>query len=421
MRARRRRRVAGAALVSVASLSANLAYADEPRLPIEPRVMHEPGDEVQVIDAFEDGSPPEVNVSLGFVENVRWATIDERDANGKTRATLTDAETRSLLLPRLDVGLYHDLAFYAAMPITLSRVSSLGSSASKTVQDGSGSDLFAVPFRTPDRSGPDYLALGAEADAVNQTRKASFPTWLIGAEVRIPIGESLHACDEKAPTGQVACAAPADTNRNGKTDPGEPAGIHALSPGAGRGTVGLELHSYVARRVHYAEPYAGARGVFEFPVGTSDFARVAQAGGGRPPIVLEATAGTMFIPWENRERFSRVTLDARVAVAAHTEGPDATELYDALGSTIAASVRTPSSGTTPFTGLTRAAAFASGRVSGEAIWQSGPYVKLSFLVAGGYESDHALALPDPAIASVPDFESRVRFSLDLGGRGVFMF
>ncbi len=410
------------AIVALAgfSLQARDAHADEPHLPIEPRVMHEPGDVVNVIDAFEDGGLPEVNVSLGFVESVRWSTIDERDTSGKTIATVTDGETRSSLLPRIDLGLYHDFAFYTAMPITLSYVANLAGTAG-TIKGNDGAALFTVPFRSPDRSGPDYLALGLETDVTNQMRHAGLPTWLVGAEVRIPIGESMHACDEKSPSTEVLCAAPSDVNRNGKTDPGEPAGIAPLTPGAGRGTVGLEIHSFVSRRIHYVEPYGGARGVFEFPVGSSAFALVASEGGGRPPIVVEAALGTLLIPWENREKFSRVTFDARVAVSAHTEGAEATELFDALGSSIAASVRTPRDGVPAFTGVTRAGAFATGRLSGEAIWQSGPYVKLSFLVAGGYESDHALALPDAAIAAVPDFASRLRFSLDLGGRGVFMF
>src|SRR5512140_3511418 len=55
---------AGAALALV--LDGAQARADEPRNASEPRVMLEPGEVVNVIDAFDEGNPFDLNISLGF-------------------------------------------------------------------------------------------------------------------------------------------------------------------------------------------------------------------------------------------------------------------------------------------------------------------------------------------------------------------
>src|SRR5262245_43898435 len=49
-----------------ASLVPVTALADEPRSSTEPRVMLEPGDVTNVIDAFDDGDRFDANISLGF-------------------------------------------------------------------------------------------------------------------------------------------------------------------------------------------------------------------------------------------------------------------------------------------------------------------------------------------------------------------
>ena len=418
-------KAAFAACCALAALP-SFAFADEPYLPVEPRVMHEPGEVVDVADAFDRGVPFQVHIALAFMETVRWAAIDHHDTTGKVLDTLLYRGTASSLVPRIDVGLYHDLAFYISMPITLSATYTISTTKNATSVSGpDGENLFTLPFHSPDRSGPEWLAAGFDTDIFNQMRKASFPTWLLGAEVRIPVGVSLHACNVSSPMGEVACAAPGDINRNGKTDPGEPKGITQESAGNSRGTVGLELHSFISRRIHFFEPYAGVEGVVEVPLGNSDFSLVKQAGGGIPPVILEGSIGTLLIPWEDREHFSRVTLDMRVSASAHTSGPEATELYDALGSSSATSIRAPIAGAIPFSGVTRVAAFPAGRIATEATWQSSKYIKLSVNIRGGYEGNHSLTVPDSTNAAyrsaIAGFDSRSRFTLDVGAKAVVMF
>ena len=97
------------------------------------------------------------------------------------------------------------------------------------------------------------LALGLELDIFNQARDPSKPTWLFGAEVRLSVGDSMHACDSAG-----LCAAPSDINRNQKHDNDfEGTDVSARQAGVTRGTIGLEGHTILSKRIKYIEPYGG--------------------------------------------------------------------------------------------------------------------------------------------------------------------
>jgi hypothetical protein len=424
----RARVVVAAAALSLVCSSATAAEHDasfpqgnEPVLDSEPRVMREPGDVVDVIDAFDDRDPFDIDITLGFGFTSRHAALVSGD---KTIGSF--AETTAHLLPRIDVGLYKDLAFYATLPIVLSdarAIASLG--GTKSITGRGGEALSPLPFRPPNRSGADYLALGLDVGITNQARVTRVPTWMAGAEVRLPLGSSLHACNSSPATGQVKCASPGDADRDGKADAGEPSDTRELAPGVGRGTVGVEVHTYVSRRVHYVEPYAGAHGLFEVPVGTSVLAQAKKAGGGSPPVELGLGAGSLFIPWENRERFGRLSFDVRADLVVRTAGVDHAEVFDALGASTAASLRGAS-----FAGATRVAAFPAGRLGTAAIWQSSRYVKLSMGAALAYAGDHRIALAGSSNSTAPSalvadggavLGVVQSLTFDFAARGVVMF
>ena len=315
-----RRRWLRAALGILASISAaSVALADEPHLGSEPRVMREPGEVVDVIDAFDEADPFDIDFSFGFGFSTRRGTVVQG-----SRSIGSFAETTARLFPRVDVGLYKDLAFYGALPLVLSDARAVVSDTGKAfdVIGAKGETVARLPFRSPNRSGADHLALGIDAGILNQARNPKLPTWMAGAEVRIPIGSSLHACNSAPATGQLKCANAGDQNRDGKRDSRDPADVSELAPGVGRGTVGIEAHTFLSRRVQFVEPYGGIRGVFEIPIGASDLALASKAGGGRPPIEIGAALGVLFIPWENREHFGRLTFDVRTDVTFRTAGAD---------------------------------------------------------------------------------------------------
>jgi hypothetical protein len=173
-------------------------------------------------------------------------------------------------------------------------------------------------------------------------------------------------------------------------------------PGVSRGVTGLELHTYLSRRVKYIEPYGGFRALLEFPTSDSDYGSVDFKGSlvSHPPLRGTMLVGLNVIPWEIRDRFQRVTLDFRFTGTYVSEGRDYSELYDALGSSDAPSLRAPmyseymanrdptTSGTAGsvvnpasrpvyFTGLTDVQQHGTYSLSASFTWQAGEYVKFN--------------------------------------------
>jgi hypothetical protein len=436
------------------------AQADEPRSATEPYVMMESGEVTNVIDAFDDGDVFDLNISLGFDYATKSATILRETSirgPGLTSGGYTSnlmnvanySETTSRLVPRLDIGIYKDLAAYIKLPIVLSNsreltaVEANGSdpgtaNAQDVVLAGAPADgrLFSLPFKSPDRSGLDYIGVGLQLDILSQARDRTKPTWFLGVEGRFSVGEPMHACNEnpgavRGGTGtQVKCAAVSDVNRNGQRDNDfEGEGLSARDPGVSRGTIGLEVRTMMSKRIKYVEPYGGFTALFEFQQDASDYAltNVQSSIVNRPPIVGTVTAGLMIIPWENREKFGRLTFDTRIEGTYHSEGRDYSELFDALGSSDAPTMRNPqfagfeanpsfdreaclatgnpaqcsqsvvdaNSQKTYFTGLTDVQAYGSIRISGSATWQASEYVKFTFGMGFRHDQAHGISADQP--------------------------
>jgi hypothetical protein len=438
--------LAGAGVL-LSALTTRVARADEPRNVTEPRVMLEPGEVVNVIDSFDDGDPFDLNISLGFDYSSKSARI-LRDSviakpglttGGYTAHTLNVAnyaETNARLSPRIDVGLYKDIALHFTLPIILSNTRSLsqvdGRATSAAALAGApGETLFSVPFNAPTRSGLEHIAVGLDFNILNQARDRSKPTWLFGFEGRFSVGTPMHACNDKQTAGQVKCADPSDINRNGKSD-GQYEGtdVKERSPGVTRGTIGLEVHTLMSKRMKYIEPYGGFTALFEFQQSSSDYGLtdLTQSLINHPPLHGTMMLGMMVIPWENREKSGRLTFDVRMAGTYHSEGRDYSELFDALGSSSAASMRNPvwagyqanpafsesgctdndpstpclprsvvneGSQKTYTTGLTDVSAYGSYRLSGSVTWQVGEYVKFNFGLGFRHDQAHVITADAP--------------------------
>jgi len=454
----KRKAIAVPAALLMATLASS-ARADEPFKLGEPRVLSEPGEVTDVVDAFDGEDVFDLHLTIGYQytfksSNIRRETnisnqqnlmLSTGDFTASNMNVAKYEENTSRLNTRVDIGLYHDIALYFRMPIILSNDRKLTDlSGSAGVQNvvlaggpndydtltGQPSNLFGLPFNSPSRSGIEYLAVGTDFGFMNQFRDSTKPTWMAGFEVRLGIGEPMHACNANPPPGQMRCAYPSDVNRNGKVDTPEPltqadegsfsAGQNR-SPGVTRGTTGLELHSTISRRIKYIEPYAGFRTLFEFPQAKSDFGQTDLKGSlvNHPPLQGWVFAGLQVIPWEQREQFQRVTFDGRFGASYRSEGRDYSELFDALGSSNAASIRTPtyaafmkgpnamnpsvvdpSSQHVYFTGITDVSAYMGMQVSASVTWQAGEYIK--FTAGGGYtrEQSHIITADQPCN---PDF------------------
>jgi hypothetical protein len=356
----------------------------------------------------------------------------------------TFEENTSRLNTRADIGIYRDVALFLRMPIILSndrKLTDLSGSAGQqnVVLAGGPADsgpLFTLPFKSPQRSGIEYLAVGMDIGLMNQSRDRTKPTWVAGFEARFGVGEPMHACNAalaNAPVGSPPqCAYPSDVNRNGVRNdvPGiEESGREGVPPaGVSRGTTGLEFHTFISKRIKYIEPYSGFRALFEFPQAKSDFGSIDLKGSlvNHPPLQGWVYAGLQIIPWEQREQFQRVTFDGRIGASYRSEGRDYSELFDALGASSALSLRRPAyasykadpsnptgsvvdtgSQQVFFAGITNVSAYASIRASLSVTWQAGEYIK--FTAGGGLTREQSHFITG-AVACNSDYSGDVRQS-----------
>lgn len=427
-----RRYLHGRSWLTCSALAAALvpvqAHADEPRLPTEPAVMREPTEIVQVADAFDDNDPFDLHLSLGYQSTWSSGRIYRENAirqpglttGGYTTSNLNVAKYEhrvTRLNTRADIGIYKDVALIVRMPVILSDnrelkgVDGSGDAAAQTValRGAPGEQLFSLPFKSPTRSGIEYLAVGLDFGVMNQARDPSKPTWVIGVEGRFNIDEPMHACNANPSSGQVKCADPSDIDRNGVSD-GEFENNFSGSrkPGVSRGVTGLEGHIYLSRRVKYVEPYGGFRALFEFQNGSSDYGLtdVQAALVNHPPLRGTMLVGMAIMPYEVRDQHQRLTVDLRFEGTYVSEGRDYSPLFDALGSSSAYSLRSPrfaeyqanpNFGKTPSapysvvdprservftTGITDVQAHGVYTFSSSVTFQAGEYVK--FNVGGSY-------------------------------------
>jgi hypothetical protein len=258
---------------------------------------------------------------------------------------------------------------------------------------------------------------------MNQFRHPARPNWVVGVEGRFNVSQAMRACNENPAAGQVKCAYDADINRDGTPDDlgssfdelaGEPEGNFSgeRSPGVSKGTTGLEFHAYVSKRIRYIEPYTGVAALFEFQGKDTAYGPFNLEGSlvNHPPLRGTLIAGLAVIPWEQPENYRRIALDFRVRGTYVSEGRDYSELFDALGSSDAYSLRQPnftdytanipdggslddldpnapsvidtSSNRVHFTGLTDVQQHGDYEVRAQFTWQASRYVK--FDVGGAW-------------------------------------
>jgi hypothetical protein len=451
-------------------LLTSLSHAEEPKKVSEPSVLREPSEVVQVVDAFDDDDLFDLNLSLGYESTWTSAKILRESSltdagfsdGGYSRANLNVAQYSqrvSRLNPRADIGVYKDIALIVRLPIILSDDRQLkglsGSDANQTfaLAGAPGEQLFSLPFKSPTRSGIEYLAIGIDASPMNQARDATKPTWLIGIEGRFDVSEPMHACSQSTAilnknsglpatgqTSELSCANYSDINRNGVGDGTEYQAPVAGSlegtfkggrkAGVSRGVTGLEAHTIVSRRVKYIEPYGGFRALFEFQNSSSDYGATDLKGSlvNHPPLKGTMIFGLNVIPWEVREAFQRLAFDIRFTGMYVSEGRDYSELFDALGSSDASTLRypnfnayqprdgiagnpsvvNPSSQKVYFTGLTDVQQHGVYTLSASVNWQAGQYVK--FNVGAGYTLTQAHFITFDQACN-PDFSN------DLGAAG----
>lgn len=399
--------------------AAPAARADEPIADDAPRILDEVGEATTVVDAFDRGDPFDFHVFAAFEQSWKNAKI-RRETNlaqpglatgGFTPATENVAsysQSKSVVRVGVDVGLFRDLALVFRVPIILADARELGDLDGSTknpqrLLDPNGQPLFSVPFKSPTRSGIDYLELGLDWAALNQQRDRSKPTWVIGVAGQFGVGSSLHACSQPGGSAAPSCPDPANPSVN-------------RDPGISRGMWGLRAHTTISKRYGYVEPYSGLAMLAEFPQDRGDWGTPQTYKGSllvRPPVVGTLKIGVEVVPWERRENFQRLVTDVHVEGLYHSAGREYSELFDALGSSTAGTLRSanptayvpdpanpnrsvvdPSAPKVFFTGITDQQPYGGIRFAGSVTWQAGEYVKFSTGLAVQYNQSHAVTSAD---------------------------
>jgi hypothetical protein len=235
---------------------------------------------------------------------------------------------------------------------------------------------------------------------------------VVGIEGRFGIGTPLHACNANPPAGTAQCPDPANPSQS-------------RDPGISRGMTTIAAHTVFSRRFGYVEPYSGLWFLADFPHDSTDYGATDNLKGSlvnHPPLVGTFSLGTEIIPYERRDAYQRLVFDMRASGAYHSEGREYSELFDALGSSTASSLRnfnpggyiagTGSSGQTTsvadpaaqkvyFTGITDQQAYGSLGLQASATYQVGEYVK--FNAGGGlmWNQNHLISAAD---SCNPDFK-----------------
>lgn len=433
------------------------ARAEEPTLPSEPLILQDSAvDLLEVPDAFDTQDHFDIDLRLGFQHQSRSAPIRRETTISQTGLTtggyLSDSmdvatykESTQTLLPEVRIGIFRDLALSVTLPIILSNTRRLeernGSSQNPLATAGlEGEQLFSPNFEAPTRSGIENLGVGLDWAVMNQFRNPSRPNWTVGIKGLFSVSEPMHACNKNPAEGQVSCAYDADINRNGKNDllgpaygplEGEPEGNFNgdRGPGVSRGTIGVEAHGYVSKRLRYIEPYTGVEALFEFQKNNTAYGPFDLEGSlvNHPPLRGSIVAGVAVIPWEEPENFRRISIDIRVRGTYVSEGRDYSELFDALGSSDAPSLRQPnftsytanqdpltraqapsvvdpSSTRVNFTGLTDVQQHGDYELKAEFTWQASKYVKFDLGGAWRVIQEHIITFDQ---ACNPDVTQQV--------------
>lgn len=344
------------ALASLGLASLGLASVAAPALGAEG---------TEIASSFDEDDPFDLFVTVRYEFEARHASIKREfaglmgsmvDGPVPVVKDLRYKQTRHLLTPRLEVGAFRDLQLHAELPIVLAdgreygwdqtadpcifandpqgrmptcidirNSSTVGIDGFRLLPDGTmgggmgydAGDPMAnfdpvnskTVFRGVNRKGLDTINFGLTWAPVNQEKDDTKPTWVIGAEFRLSIGQIMKF--NRFMPG---------------TEDGVSEGVHWF-----RASTGL------SKRTTWAEPYVffwwqapiGVRGdTPEDPEGSLFW----DVGFGQENKTPQQQAGTVFgfeaIPWENKRQKQKIALQLQGRVEAHFEGRGYSEAWE---------------------------------------------------------------------------------------------
>ncbi len=298
-----------------------------------------------VIDAFdmEVNDPFDLNLSVGYERFQRSSTIRRERTVGANphdwdfydyQNMFEYKQVSHILNLNLEIGLYKDISLRFHLPLILNDTRKLSAHSDwdhtwrDTDDDGVGETLFALPFKSPERSGVDYFAVGLWWGILDQGRDDTKPNWTFFAEGRFGVGDTIQAsCN----ANQDLPMRDADGNVTSRTC--EEAGLSGKG-GISRGVNELHFGTRLSRRYGIFDPYFGFDALIGWAKdGTAFFIEDNSAGqiNTMPPVSGTLDFGMEIIPWEMPEKHIKFSINLGGYAKYHSEGREYTALFDALG------------------------------------------------------------------------------------------
>jgi hypothetical protein len=306
---------------------------------------------------------------------------------------------RHTITPRLEIGVWREWFIQAALPIVITQArelrlaSGVDRTSSSTVMDGllppegfdardPGTPLPGdLMFRGINRKGLDQVHLGLGATPMNQDVDPSKPTWRIGAEVRLAVGDIMKF-DRLAPGANTAMS---------------------------RGVQELVLWTHFTRKLSWAQPWvelfwqvpltARSGSLFENPgFGATNTLPGQQAGVG---------FGLQLFALDQPADKTRISLDLGTRAVAHFEGREYTEMWEVFayagdsrsGGPLVLDADPTRAGVQPlsYPGVSNIENYleTTGRLALRA--QIGPHVRFAVIGDLVWRTDHAITFADAGV------------------------
>jgi hypothetical protein len=302
------------------------------------------------------------------------------------------------LTPRLDVGLVRDSWFTVALPVTITQTRELrldqgvDRTGSSTVVDGllpsTGFDARdpSTPttgdlmFRGPDRHGIDQIHVGLGFAPMNQHRDDTKPTWKMGAELRLAIGQVMKF-DPAAPT----------------SNSGVSSGVHEL-----------RLWTSFDRKLDWPglpviEPWFEI--FWQVPLAATSASLFQNPGFGATNTSKSQIAGIQFgfeaYAIDNAADRNRISLDLGTKVVAHFEGRDYSEMWEVLAGNPALALDADPTmmgvQAMPYPGITNIENYLETQAKIAIRAELGPHVRLSAGTDIIWKTDHSITFTDAGV------------------------
>lgn len=343
-------------VLSVAMLAPILVVASAVRADASDlSIMAEPVGYTSVVDAFDEDDPFDFDVHVRYGRTTVESTIQREVATsgGRSSVDFTDLGTSVQVVKQLtfglDLGVYRDLMLTLGVPFVLSDTRTIEWRRDASASSDNFAQLLggATSFASKARFGVPGLDLGIHWGVTNQYRLRGWPTWVLLGRTHIATGDVMRPC----------------------------AKVDDCEPGITAGASNIELGSRWSYRRRYIEPYFGL--AYIWPIVTSGETlhgkNAGRASSASPPQEGQLTVGMAIVPWEDRRRFQRFTIDLRSFVSHRTSGREASPMFDALGTSALLGER--------FTGLSDVEARVRGGIDLGLVMRAARYVRFRASVA----------------------------------------